>query len=151
METDNVHPGFTLLRSVDQVINKFLFDALQSMDGSEYLSSFLMVFNYQKDFKDPKIRTKIQGPSVERWCYHQCVAEVGTDTVMSIHCPFWPNSATEWISRRRPCDWPSVDVIRNITEFGCHLVPIGYPGSSKNSMEWRISFFRCRKNPSPFI
>ena len=81
-----------------------------------------------------------QGPSVEGWNIYQDKSESGTDNVPSIHCPFWPNEAEEWIHRSRNFDWPTASVISSIIEFGCHLVPIGHPLSDMKLMEWRISF-----------
>ena len=81
-----------------------------------------------------------QGPSIERWSPYEDKSGEGTDNVPSIHCPFWPNNAAEWVHRLRNFDWPTSFDISSITEFGCHLVPVGYPLSQKKLMEWRISF-----------
>ena len=67
-------------------------------------------------------------------------SESGVDSVPSIHCSFWPRGAEEWLHRPRRCGWPTSTDITQITDFGCHLVAVGYPLSSSKEMEWRISF-----------
>ena len=62
------------------------------------------------------------------------------DIVLSIHCDFWPRKAYEWVHRTRLQHWPEIDLINTITDFGFHLVPVGYPRSPRSMMEWRISF-----------
>ena len=67
-------------------------------------------------------------------------SESGVDNVPSIHCPFWPDSASEWRLRVRNFAWPSPSDVKSIVDFGFHLVPVGHPHSDMNMMEWRISF-----------
>ena len=37
----------------------------------------------------------------------------------------WPGPAMEWLIRPRPSGWPSVDLIQEIFDSGCHLAPCG--------------------------
>ena len=91
--------------------------------------------------KEPGDTYKRQGPSIEIWnAYQDVESEPGTDQVPSIHCSFWPNSASEWSQRPRHFGWPSSHDISSIIDFGCHLVPIGHPLSDTKLTEWRISF-----------
>ncbi len=47
---------------------------------------------------------------------------VSVDHVPSIHIPFWPDVAKEYLTRKRK--WPvSQDIVDSITQKGCHLVP----------------------------
>ena len=78
-----------------------------------------------------------QGPSLETWTEY---SKMSHDDVLSIHCPFWPNSALEWNERPRHFGWPRSHDISTIIKFGCHLVPVGHPHSEMKSTEWRISF-----------
>ena len=136
MVTDNIHPGFTMLRSITPTIDKFLVDSCQDVNGSQFLSSYLTVFNYLTMHKCKCIspgNLRIQGPSIEHTDSEQ-------DLVNSIHCSFWPSASSEWVCRTRPNGWPSKELINKIVDFGFHLVPVGYPLSSMNLMEWRISF-----------
>ena len=141
MKTENVPPCFAMLRSENQVQYGQLFDFCQLIDNSMYLSSYLLVHNVTSDL-NTIVYHKIarQGPSIEGWAPYMDTSKSGIDNVMSIHCPFWPNSASEWKSRRRQFAWPSHNEIKFTVDFGFHLVPVGHPRSEKSMMEWRISF-----------
>ena len=146
--TDNVPPGFALLQSMDLTPcnpNCYIFHCLQNINGMHltYLSSDLFA-QYNTDHKsimeEPGDTQKRQGPSIEIWGAYEDKSESGTDYVPSIHCPFWPNSASEWTQRPRHFGWPSSRDISSIIDFGCHLVPVGHPHSDTKLTEWRISF-----------
>ena len=143
--TDNVHPGFALLRWLSisfPVPDPLLLRASQNMYGSPHLSSFLFTRERLQADTNPGdgFTRAIQGPSIETWTEYMDRSESGTDRVPSIHCPFWPRGAEEWLHRPRRCGWPTPTDITQITDFGCHLVAVGYPLSSSKEMEWRISF-----------
>ena len=133
MVTDNVHPGFTMLRNTSPTGYGLLLDSFQDVNGSHFLSSCLVVRNLLSRHECRTKSIKIQGPSLEH------TAE-DLDMVSSIHCSFWPSSASEWVRRTRSNGWPCIYLIKKIVDFGFHLVPIGYPCSSTNLIEWRISF-----------
>ena len=151
--TENVKPGFALLRCVRQTPTlgtlNFL-SCIQSVDGEKYLSSnmfvevYLALVRYKGKgvdlFKRDFIKTARQGPSVETWSEDQDTSKSGTDKVFSIHCEFWPHDALEWTQRPREFGWPTARDISSIVDFGCHLVPVGHPRSDTKLMEWRISF-----------
>ena len=149
MSSDNIHPGFTVLKHIDNnqnQLNSVLSSACTAMNDGSYLSSDLMV-DYELErrrrlgrmynLKDVCAR---QGPSVEEWNEYQNLSDSGTDNVISIRCSFWPQQALEWTQRQRHFGWPTTCVMSSIIDFGCHLVPVGYPLSEKKHMEWRISF-----------
>ena len=154
--TENVNPGFVLLRCINleppMNINGYmssLITAMQYIDSLPYLSSNLLVdhfrismkfFNTSGNMNFGNITLARQGPSVEEWQEYQDKSKSGTDRVMSIHCDFWPNDAIEWTKRSRNYGWPTSRDISTIVEFGCHLVPIGHPASDTKLMEWRLSF-----------
>ena len=142
MKTKNVPPCFLMLRSVNQVQSDVLFDACQVSDNEMHLSSYLFMHNFETDLNKTPFDGKVarQGPSVEGWDPYMDTSQSGIDLVLSIHCPFWPKSASEWKLRLRRFAWPSPSDIKSISEFGFHLVPIGHPRSDMNMMEWRISF-----------
>ena len=114
---------------------------LQSMNGSLYLSSDLLVGKQSliNRLGNEGVKYKRQGPSLEGWIELDDTGP-GTDHVLSIRCKFWPNESIEWIHRSRNFDWPTSLDISSIVEFGCHLVPVGHPHSDRKDMEWRISF-----------
>ena len=37
----------------------------------------------------------------------------------------WPEDAMDWLVRSRPYSWPSVLLIKDIFDSGCHLAPVG--------------------------
>ena len=142
--TDNVHPGFALLRWLSPIPHSLLLRSSQNMGGFPHLSSFLFMrerLQAQNETNPGDGYTRaIQGPSIETWTESMDRSQSGVDVVPSIHCPFWPRGAEEWLHRPRRCGWPTLTDITQITDFGCHLVAVGYPLSSSKEMEWRISF-----------
>ena len=141
METENVPPCFAMLRSVNQVQPGVLFDACQFIDNAIHLSSYLLVNNIESELnKVPLYKVARQGPSVEHWTPYMDTSQSGIDAVLSIHCPYWPATASEWKLRHRRFSWPSPHDIKSIGDFGFHLVPVGHPRSDMNMMEWRMSF-----------
>ena len=141
--TDNVHPGFALLRWLSPFPHPLLLHSSKNTEGFLHLSSFLFVRERLHRFtctSPDGVTHNIQGPSIERWSEYMDKSQSGTDHVPSIHCPFWPRGAEEWLHRPRRCGWPTPADITLITDFGCHLVPVGYPLSFSKEMEWRISF-----------
>ena len=148
MCTDNTHPGFALLKHVPNIhqtmIKPCVHQALRNLYGLHYLSSDLFVDSHSvsstlSDDKEGEI-FKRQGPSLEFWNRYSDKSDSGRDSVLSIHCAFWPNEATEWTNRVRNFDWPKPSDISSIIQFGFHLVPVGHPHSDRKAMEWRISF-----------
>ena len=142
MKTENVPPCFVMLRSVNQIPSDMLLEACQSIDNAMHLSSYLLVHGVESYFNKMPFSGKVakQGPSIERWTPYMDTSQSGTDSVLSIHCPFWPDSASEWKLRHRRFTWPSPHDIKSIVDFGFHLVPVGHPHSDRNMMEWRMSF-----------
>ena len=145
--TDGVHPGFALLRwlsTSSPISHPLLLRASQYMYGFPHLSSFLFTRDTlqaaNETYRGDGSTRAIQGPSIESWNEYMDRSESGVDQVPSIHCPFWPRGAEEWLHRPRRCGWPTPTDITQITDFGCHLVAVGYPLSSSKEMEWRISF-----------
>ena len=139
--TENVKLGFALLEI--HRVSSWLQMFIERINGKQYLSSNLMVqnfFNTAQVFKFGNF-LKRQGPSLENQliCNKNFRVE-GTDHVLSIHCDFWPNEASEWCLRQRNFGWPTSLILSSIVSFGCHLVAIGHPHSDTKFTEWRISF-----------
>ena len=136
--TDNVHPAFSLLKCVS-VYDQFLRDAIVNLGDNAYLSSqeFLSLSNAIKSETHTR---RVQGPSIEVWNEFEEISEPGRDNVPSILCKGWPTAAAEWKDRPRHYGWPAQRDKESIEAFGCHLVPVGHPLSTKRSLEWRLSF-----------
>ncbi|KAK3093328.1 hypothetical protein FSP39_014155 [Pinctada imbricata] len=77
----------------------------------------------------------IHGP-----CQSETIGYQEFDYAVCIPCNTWPDTGNDWITRDRPNDWPSCEMIRRILHNGCHVVPIGDPDSPFADHEWRISF-----------
>ena len=139
LTNENVPPCFALLKSVNHIQSPILFYSCQPFYNAMYLSSsrFVHIMEYVA-FGDAT--TARQGPSIEIRLPYMHTSQSGIDNVFSIHCPFWPDPASEWKSRHRRFGWPCQSDIKSIEEFGFHLVPVGHPHSDMNMMEWRISF-----------
>ena len=108
MSTENVPPGFVLLRHVcPSPYHKFLYQSSRNINGLWYLSSDLFIHNSQQIRLQNKIYMSVvgtiqrQGPSMEMWTPLEDRSEQGMDHVLSIHCAFWPNEASEWVQRQR--------------------------------------------------
>ena len=138
--TKNVPPGFAILRLDKHCHDPLLLRVSRGINGVPHLSSFLFMQERLQNEDQTNARVAIQGPSIERWNEYDVRSEPGTDNVPSIYCPFWPSGAEEWIQRPRHYGWPTSHDITYITNFGCHLVPVGHPLSPRREMEWRISF-----------
>ena len=147
MSVEKVPAGFALLQhvhNISELPNPFLISSTRTMHGLQYLSSDCIADNFMKQADKLPTRCLVvrrrQGPSSETWTEFCDISKPGTDLVLSIHCKFWPNIASEWTQRQRQYGWPNSCDISCITEFGCHLVPVGHPHSETKHMEWRISF-----------
>ena len=136
--TDNVPPAFAMLKCVT-LQHPLLLRSAVPMNNESYLSSQQVVSSHwlQSDITET---SRIQGPSVEVWTEYDDRSKSGRDNVPSILCKFWPTSAAEWKDRPRHYEWPSQQDREYIEQFGCHLVPVGCPLSSRKSLEWRLSF-----------
>ena len=140
MVTDNVKPGFALLKAFGEIKDALLLQTLWKVYKDPHLSSNMFVTSLLP-FQHNEFPTKIQGPSLETWTQF-CIlnSQSGRDRVPSIPCKFWPSRATEWTHRPRHYGWPFLCDRNKIVTLGFHLVPVGHPLSAMKLMEWRISF-----------
>lgn len=53
----------------------------------------------------------------------------------------WPEK--EFFHRLEASVWLGPAVLRDLEQFGLHVVPVGVPGSSTEASEWRLSFSRA--------
>ena len=147
MCTENTPPGFALLRCIKPMTKPMYAGLVEYFNGMQYLSSNLIMDSALFRMKNITTRSRTtfaktarQGPSLEQWNIFNETDESGTDFVMSIHCPFWPNDLSEWHERPRQFGWPTTRDMSSIVNFGFHLVPVGHPDSRTKFLEWRISF-----------
>ncbi|CAC5413024.1 unnamed protein product [Mytilus coruscus] len=62
------------------------------------------------------------------------------DFVHAFPCPSWPSIALNWIKRHKPGEWPNQELIEDIVQDGCAVVPVGHHLSEEANLEWRVSF-----------
>jgi len=69
------------------------------------------------------------------------------DLVRSVHCPYWPKQAIEWIMRPRSNGCPSKSIIKKVINYGCDFVQVAHPLSKEarqpDANEWRFSFSKA--------
>ena len=137
--TDNVPPAFAMLKSV--TVQDPCLPRITIMLGinDAYLGS-QQFMSLSPLLESKKGTHRIQGPSVESRTEYHDNSLPGVDQVSSILCKFWPTSAAEWKDRPRHHGWPTQRDKESIEAFGCHLVPVGHPLSTRKSLEWRFSF-----------
>ena len=142
MSTEHVPSCFVLLQHIPQAQTlPYLYRGFRYRNGIPYLSSdFIGQESLLCWSKTPVEKVKRQGPSAETWYELNDKSKSGTDNVSCIHCPFWPNTALEWVQRPRLFGWPTSQDVQTITDFGFHLVPVGHPLSGTKLIEWRLSF-----------
>ena len=88
MLTENTYPCFAVLRSITQILNKYLYNACQEIDECLCRSSYLYVHNAAADLRESNsyIATTTKGPSIERLDPYMDKCQSGTNAVISIHC-----------------------------------------------------------------
>ncbi|KAK3104631.1 hypothetical protein FSP39_006704 [Pinctada imbricata] len=119
-------PGYCLLLDVK---GSNPYHLIHVIDEMPFLSSSLSKELFVGD------RNVIHGP-----CISAIIGSGEYDLAFCIRCNTWPDVAYKWLTRNRSFNWPSWDIIRNIVQSGCHVVPIGDPHSPNCHHEWRISF-----------
>jgi len=62
--------------------------------------------------------------------------------VYAVHSPYWPVEASDWITRKRHCDFPSKSVMQQIVRYGCDFVQVSHNRLS-NDNDWRFSFSKA--------
>ncbi|XP_052100802.1 uncharacterized protein LOC127734817 [Mytilus californianus] len=128
METETIHAGYTMLHLIfSQNSNEF--QLCKELNGKYYFSNAL----FKQKFLDSKNRVNIiHGPclSTEQGDY---------DFAHALHSEFWISAAENWITRSTNL-WPSYVVKQSIVKHGVLFVPVGYNGSPREELQWRISF-----------
>ncbi|KAK3092948.1 hypothetical protein FSP39_009257 [Pinctada imbricata] len=122
-------PGYCLLLDVK---GSYPETFIQIIDELPFLSSSLYK---QFFFIGAWQSAHIHGP-----CISGIVGSSEADFARCISCSSWPDVATNWLTRNRYHNWPSSEMIHNIIQNGCHVVPVGDSDSLHGDHEWRISF-----------
>ena len=146
MDTENVAAGYAILKVVhlDEkkllsafigIEGKAIVHAQMLRDGETIISSEQFLSKNYEYEKDEEIIT-IAGPA-GRSIPDEWVCE--TDAVFSIPC-ICKRINHAWVSRKRKFDWPSKELIAEISKLDGHVVPVGFKGSHTSGIEWRICY-----------
>ncbi|KAK3099858.1 hypothetical protein FSP39_010842 [Pinctada imbricata] len=144
METDNVPPGFTLLKCIR-------YDSRPKDDNIHAIISCLILRGksvYMSSQKAQKILLWSGKSSVHGPCRSGTVYGLEYDCAYTLKCPFWPKQANSFISRSIRNGWPTADELIGICKDGCLLVAINSKQQLINDnadLEWRISFSLAEK------
>ncbi|VDI68065.1 Hypothetical predicted protein [Mytilus galloprovincialis] len=147
LDTANTHPCFTQLRlplhfhDDSNLLNsrmKQMFEQdclVNKLSNEKYKLDSSYILNRDSPQTEPLYT--IHGP---------CLSDqYGTyDLAFCLKCDKWISPAQSWVSRPRTT-WPSPELITKITSCGVLFVPIGCKGSSRENLEWRISFSVAEK------
>lgn len=141
-------PGYTLLQPYslefnyqNTVVNESL---VETFPRQVYLSSDVLKTTIRRSLKKFLLMVNCQhvqvahgehGPSITTLRHNfYSVDEV---FALACECPTYKNS---YLERSRSYQWPSAEVLEDISNLKFHVVPVGYINSSLNHLEWRICF-----------
>lgn len=129
--------------------NSFVYEDKNYLNSKGFFSYFITLFQ-QTLANDLEITEEILQNATVKGASIYCDS---MEIIPAIQCP-WPREANEWIYRKREMredpktknlvQWPSLEMINKITDFGCCLIPQGYaPKNGSNpqrELEWKIIF-----------
>ncbi|KAL4234149.1 hypothetical protein ACF0H5_005802 [Mactra antiquata] len=145
----NTAPGYTLLKLIslqEADYSMRFYRCLVDIDGKLSLSSddlkqclkelFIRTSHWPRKNGKFAMSRDNQGPSCQMESLNGQQSE---DVVAAIPCDC-PRLISAWRNRPRPYDWPSRELINNVSSLKAHAVPVGYKGSPLHFLEWRIYF-----------
>ena len=104
-------------------------------------SDYESVYKHNDGTSDQAWSYDIHGP-VRRIKSHGLISFEEDQTNMFKYPLSWPRSAMDWLVRPRQSCWPTPELIQDIFESGCHLVPVG----RGKRLEEPIEFIQYLKN-----
>lgn len=127
----------------------YYYEDKQYLNSKEFLSYFINSFQ-QTLARDLDISKETLQNATSMGSAVYCAP---WEIIPAISCP-WPREANEWIYRDRSaindesdiekCQWPTLEMINKITNFGCHVIPQGYAPkvgtNPQRELEWKIIF-----------
>jgi len=132
------HPGYVLLSNM---VSKDEVDVENCLNNKEFIENAAKNLKKIKSVNFPLYGRKLIGPS-HNSSWMVSTFNIEQDFVYSLKCSQWSRQADEWISRPREFRWPSDKTLKEIVEYGCHIVPVSSHGCSEadKDVEWRLSF-----------
>ena len=155
-DIDSLHPAHSILGIAGEKINSWE-DCLGKLDPklningvelevvspSKIMSLFekqlLSVIDQDNFWKNRIVRIEQSGPAITLIMDFVAWIQVtySIDIVLAVKNPKWPINASSWSDRKR--NWPSKDIVKDITATGSYLVPKFFNLESQE-FEWRVSF-----------
>ncbi|KAK3586210.1 hypothetical protein CHS0354_013437 [Potamilus streckersoni] len=149
MEHTKCPPGYCKLRLIsltDNIVARVdgIFNFLTNFhflpNGNVYLSSkeVKSYAAYVHETENPYIGRKTtigSGPAITRT---DEPIRLNTDYVYAIGSRNLPISMKKRFSRNK--HWPTKRMVSDIVKAGCEVVPVGFPGSKEEHLQWRLSF-----------
>ncbi|XP_060075481.1 uncharacterized protein LOC132555148 [Ylistrum balloti] len=139
-------PGYVNLQvaHLGQRVDGYMFNAIVPVEDAQFLSSEM--YNHLKNdiISKEQFITHINGPAITMTGQDNNT-DCDSDTVYSLPCYNWPNTADEWVNRPRLHGWPNKRLKDQIVRGGCHLVPVGDKTSGDSFLPWRISFVSAER------
>ncbi|XP_071126576.1 uncharacterized protein [Mytilus edulis] len=128
MATEATKPGYTQLR----LVHGYPHNSFEEIAGEHYVSNSSF-----KPVNSNSWLSIVHGP---------CVSDkLGyVDIAFCLRSKAWASQANQWIFRPGTL-WPHFDLKHRIIKHGVLLVPVGVKGSTKEHLEWRISFSVAEK------
>lgn len=129
--------------------DSYYYEDKQYLNSKEFLSYFINLFQ-QTLASDLGISQETLQNATWKGSAVYCAP---WEIIPAISCS-WPREANEWIFRQRESredpltklkvQWPSIEMINKITNFGCHVIPQGYAPklgtNPQRELEWKIVF-----------
>ncbi|KAL3871829.1 hypothetical protein ACJMK2_039801 [Sinanodonta woodiana] len=153
MEYDNCPPGYCKLRLLTLVDIFPTIDTIFVLpknlhilpNGDVYLSSKAVkeLAKYHYNTMDYVLgRKTISGSGPANTRTDEPIRR-NTDYVHAIPSRRLPTSMEKRFSRNK--HWPSKSIVSEINKAGCEVVPVGFPGSTEEDLQWRLSFSTAEK------
>ena len=131
--THGVHPGYARL------IDENSGEQLTNLVDISQLAAFYEVHGpSRRHLKSSDIKSASKHSAIEGNIYNNIVPT--QDQVHSVHSPYWPVEASEWITRTRRHACPSKSAIEQVVRYGCNFVGVAHKLSCyrENGNEWRF-------------
>ncbi|XP_033117665.1 uncharacterized protein LOC117117473 [Anneissia japonica] len=142
-QVKNRPPTYLRLKVADKAYLPKDFRCMINEDGYLKTSDFIAkTYSHNSYFEKSYKNEMRHGPAINVG-YNSNFVDIGTgllDVVHCLKCQSWPDFTSEFLNRNRENNWPSQKLIDKVKGLECHVVPVGYPGSKLNTIEWRLSF-----------
>ncbi|XP_062622180.1 uncharacterized protein LOC134283718 [Saccostrea cucullata] len=127
VKTDETHPGYAYLMTY----YPRSWSKEDCSEGPVYVPNHHSVFIPPANPKSEEAKDKVSSTYPTFSLYSKLVPSLHSE---------WPKEAQEWITRKRPSNWPPANIISTIQGEGCHLVSKAHPNSSNSDIEFKFCF-----------